>query len=461
MLNQAEVDEKFGFHPKCERVQLIHLSFADDILVFTDGTEESLNGVLTMMDQFASMLGLQINATKSTIFAAGPNSLLLNHAASAKCIQVDQLPIRYLGMPLTSKIWSKTDYEPLIDQLRKKFLSWTHGDLSFAGRLRLIKTAVTSTVNFWSSAFLSPKGCLDTIESMCSAFLWSGSPTVTHKAKVAWKDVCSSKEEGGLGSLGSWAWRKLLKLRPLAYDCLRYEVNNGRSIYFWLDNWLGTGRLLDETGETGIGCLGVLRSATISDVVCESGWKIHTRGQRRFPKVYAKLNARQLPNQHSGEDIVLWRAGPDDFKASFSSAKTWNYLRDKRTEVVWRKLAWFPQDVPRHAFMVWLAFRDRLTIGDRMKSWGIEQCCMLCGEKNETRDHLFFACPYSFTRMMFQTVIYYVWKERNSQRHGGVWVTTKKLTRTIDKQIRNRISSLCYIKDHPLEGLMSRWFEVF
>lgn len=199
MLNQAEVDEKFGFHPKCERVQLIHLSFADDILVFTDGTEESLNGVLTMMDQFASMLGLQINATKSTIFAAGPNSLLLNHAASAKCIQVDQLPIRYLGMPLTSKIWSKTDYEPLIDQLRKKFLSWTHGDLSFAGRLQLIKTAVTSTVNFWSSAFLLPKGCLDTIESMCSAFLWSGSPTVTHKAKVAWKDVCSSKEEGGLG----------------------------------------------------------------------------------------------------------------------------------------------------------------------------------------------------------------------------------------------------------------------
>lgn len=117
MLNQAAVDGKFGFHPKCERVQLTHLSFADDILVFTDGKEDSLKGVLEVMDQFAGMSGLQINASKSSIFAAGPNSHLLNQAATERGIKVETLPIRYLGMPLTSKVWSKTDYEPLIDQL--------------------------------------------------------------------------------------------------------------------------------------------------------------------------------------------------------------------------------------------------------------------------------------------------------------------------------------------------------
>lgn len=86
------------------------------------------------------------------------------------------------------------------------------------------------------------------------------------------------------GSLGSWVWRKLLKLRSFAFDFFRYEVNNGRSTFFWLDNWLGTGRLLDETGEIGIGYFGVPRSATISDVLCESGWKICSRGHRRFSK---------------------------------------------------------------------------------------------------------------------------------------------------------------------------------
>lgn len=84
---------------------------------------------------------------------------------------------------------------------------------------------------------------------------------------------------------------------------------------------------------------------------------------------------------------------------------------------------------------------------------------MLCGESNETRDHLFFACPYTFTiwidavgdmleanvdpdweatlrrlvehkydqltfillrlRLVFQTSIYYLWKERNDRRHTG------------------------------------------
>lgn len=184
MLNQAAVDGKFGFHPKYEKVQLTHLSFADYILVFTDGTEASLNGVLTVMDQFASMSGLQINATKSSILVAGPNSHLLNHAASARGIQVDHLPICYLGMPLTYKVWSKTDYEPLIDQLRKKFLSWTHIALSFAGRLQLIKTAITSTVNFWSSAFLLPKAVL--IPSKACAVLFCGQGRQQSLIKQKW-----------------------------------------------------------------------------------------------------------------------------------------------------------------------------------------------------------------------------------------------------------------------------------
>lgn len=166
--------------------------------------------------------------------------------------------------------------------------------------------------------------------------------------------------------------------------------------------------------------------------------------------------------------------------------------------VNWKKITWFPQAVPCHAFMVWLAFRDRLSTGDRMSTWDIEQCCMLCGEKNEIKDHLFFACPYSFTfwmqitrkllgslispdwtdtvvslqqpgrsrlnfvlpKMMFQTVIYSIWREQNSRRHGGIWITTAKISRNINKQVRNSISSLCYDCDHPSNELMRRWFEI-
>ncbi|XP_013645494.1 uncharacterized protein LOC106350104 [Brassica napus] len=97
---------------------------------------------------------------------------------------------------------------------------------------------------------------------------------------------------------------------------------------------------------------------------------------------------------------------------------------------------------------------------DRMRSWGKTQGCMFCGEPDETRDRLYFACPYSFTVwlrvggglladqaspdwidtlnflhlggrnlmdqillcMMFQTTVYYLWQERNTRRHEGPWI---------------------------------------
>lgn len=93
--------------------------------------------------------------------------------------------------------------------------------------------------------------------------------------------------------------------------------------------------------------------------------------------------------------------------------------------------------------------------GRQNESLGIQQKCVLCGKKDETRDHLFFACPYSYTvwdrlairligsglnpdwnwyfeqlqgrmrnqvdrillRLVFQTSVYHIWRERNARRH--------------------------------------------
>ena len=113
---------------------------------------------------------------------------------------------------------------------------------------------------------------------------------------------------------------------------------------------------------------------------------------------------------------------------------------------------------------------------------GMIQGCMSCGEVDETRDHLFFACPYSFTvwhglanhiigshtdpdwqltldymeelrdgtldtiliKMLFQTTIYHLWREQNARTHHTSWMTAEAMGKVIDKAIRNRISSLKY-----------------
>lgn len=103
------------------------------------------------------------------------------------------------------------------------------------------------------------------------------------------------------------------------------------------------------------------------------------------------------PDPTSGADRILWIHGQDIFKPVFSAANTWEFLREKHPKFPCHKLVWFPQAVPCHAFVVWLAIKDWLATGVRMRSWGITQGCVFCGERNESREHLLFACPFTFT----------------------------------------------------------------
>lgn len=545
LLNEAAERGDFAYHPQCKEVKLTHLSFADDILVFTNGTAESLMGIMGTMKRFATMSGLHINATKSSIFVSGSNTSDLINAAEILRIKVGTLPIRYLGMPLTTKSLTSHDYEPLIDKIRTRMLCWSNKSLSFAGRLQLIQSVISSTVNFWSSAFILPAKCLDTIESMCSAFLWSGSPNQTHKAKVSWEDLCYPKDEGGLSvrklrdsskafalkiiwrlftqasslwvswvrhyllrynsfwdvrdvSQGSWIWRKLLKLREVAYQFIRIDVKDGRSCHFWFDNWTGMGRLIDITGAVGTTYLGVLRHAKVNNAVTAGRWEIRGSRSRRFHDLHDCIKAIEPPLPEKGRDVVLWKHGEDDFQPSFSARKTWELLRSKRNKEIWSKIVWFPQGVPRYSFITWLGFKNRLSTGDRMRQWGMTQGCEFCGERDETRDHLFFACPCTYTvweslarnllgeginpdwqwtvqrlrnmgvsgkdsclaRMLFQTAIYHFWRERNARRHQQPRKSTDTIRQLVNKAVKNRICSLKFKPNHQLEGLLTRWFQV-
>lgn len=195
LLNHAAEQRIFGYNPFFKEVKLTHLCFADDILVFSDGSPTSLHGILQTMDDFARMSELHISIKKSCVYASGTGSLVLNTAASQAGTSVGFLPIWYLGLPLTTKSMTQLDYKPLLDEICNCLLYWRNKSLSYAGRLQLIKPVITSILNFWCSLFMLLDRCLDAIESMCSAFLWSGSPNDAHKAKVIWEDVCYPKKE--------------------------------------------------------------------------------------------------------------------------------------------------------------------------------------------------------------------------------------------------------------------------
>lgn len=189
-LDKAAVNGLFGIHPKCEAPLITHLSFADDVLLFFDGTESSLQSLLRILDGFYEVSGLGINRGKTAVFFDGGDMQRNRDIAQAYGLKQGSFPVRYLGVPLTTKKLTDSDYQPLIDKIYARLSSWTVKHLSFAGRLQLLQSVIYSTITFWASIFLLPNGCLRKLESLCNGFLWKGVPSRARGARVAWETVC-------------------------------------------------------------------------------------------------------------------------------------------------------------------------------------------------------------------------------------------------------------------------------
>lgn len=81
-LNRATANGVFQYHPKCKKVPLTHLCFADDLLILSEASLSSLLGIKEVMHQFYLMSGLKVSYSKSKFFIVGFLLCLSN------CLQV-------------------------------------------------------------------------------------------------------------------------------------------------------------------------------------------------------------------------------------------------------------------------------------------------------------------------------------------------------------------------------------
>lgn len=103
-----------------------------------------------------------------------------------------------LKSPSTVRYW-----DPLLSKLKKKLAAWKGRTVSMAGRLVLLKATIDSLPTYWMSLHRLPKIVINNIDIVRRRFLWSCTNVYGEMANkmhtVAWRKVCSSKEEGGLG----------------------------------------------------------------------------------------------------------------------------------------------------------------------------------------------------------------------------------------------------------------------
>lgn len=443
LLGKAVDEGGMTLHPLCQEPRITHLMFADDLLVFSDGSVQSVFGIKEVMALFKSWTGLEINPSKTEIFFGGystTESVIISDLAGFK---VGSFPTRYLGLPLDPNRISFATLQPFLERITSKLNSWTVKSLSFAGKVRMVVSVIYGMVNFWGSVFDLPKRFYARVDSLCLAFLWGNRTSSAQGARVSWDSICKPKNEGGLGirkleefqevfrlkrvwnyfSTGSSIWiewlkqnifkrksyweiqtsqrlsptvRGMISCRETVMDFLRCAVGDGRAATFWFDWWTDLGPLITALGERGPRDLRIPLSATVSTAVVNGNWFLPAARSEEALTLQIVLSTMTPPSASRGPDKYLWRNG-DQYVPKFSTRATWNMIRVEAPTVSWHKLVWFKEEIPRCSFIAWEAILGRLPTRDRLSSWGlvVPLSCVLCSTGTESHDHLFFHCPYA------------------------------------------------------------------
>jgi hypothetical protein len=437
-------DEEFKFHWRCEKLKLTHLCFADDLLLFCHANVYSVQVLKDALEEFGLVSGLVPSLEKSLVFFGNVQPLRQVSILSILPFKVGKLPVKYLGVPLLSKRLSSENCVGLVDKVKTRLFSWQNKCLSFAGRLQLIRSVLSSLQVYWSSIFVLPVSISNDIERLMRGFLWSHGILKRGKAKVNWIDVCKPRSQGGLGikSLRTWnialiskhvwnivsgknslwvkwvsayrlcdrrsafrnfwdlpnakdvcwSWKKILQFRDVIREHIVCKLGNGKDTSIWFDNWFPGGPLANFISKRDIYECDLNLNSKVSDVVIRGEWVWPVEWKDRFPVLFETPPPLLISSR---VDRVLWKTNAGA-TVPFSVKAVWMDLIEECPVVSWYKLVWFSQCIPRHSFMLWLAINGKLRTQDRL-GFGSpigKLSCAFCQDVQDSHSHLFFECNY-------------------------------------------------------------------
>ncbi|KAJ0548751.1 putative RNA-directed DNA polymerase [Helianthus annuus] len=543
---QVSLSNNFRFHNKCEKQSIINLCFADDLFIFARGDYKSAQVIMTAINMFKSMSGLVPSMAKSTVFFGNVKDQEKARILSIMPFEEGVLPVRYLGVPLVSTRLKYKDCKRLIESMESRITDWKAKCLSFAGRVQLIRSVLASMHIYWASVFILPKRVIEELEEKMRCFLWSQGNKIKGKAKVRWKTVCRPRCEGGLGirrvqdmnialmashiwslvnnrqSLwvkwihsyrirdrsvwdiplkndASWTWRKLLQLRPIIRNYIWVKVGDGTGTMIWFDKWHEICPISSFITPRLIANAGFNLNSKLAEILVNGEWRWPMEWVNRFP-LLQQVQGFQLDPLR--KDEIKWRTR-QGVHTGFSSSTVWDDLRTGHDEVQWAKVVWFPQAIPRHAFLMWLILNTKLKTQDIMSRWNASgnanfnlMCCSLCTRGPDSHEHLFFECEYAsrvwdgvkdranmastqhhwtqildylmniaasksadhiISKMVVSAAAYFVWDERNARLFSIRKRSRDQLVDIILNTVRMKLQTMRFRASSRTERALQQW----
>nr|XP_020200447.1 uncharacterized protein LOC109786279 [Aegilops tauschii subsp. strangulata] len=188
--------------PNCPPIH--SLLFADDPLVCGQATVQEATSMAQLIHHFCSISGQTPNWTKSAI-------MFSSHVSPAVIQELKQIfPVpnidsnfSHLGHPLILPAKNRTAaYNFVLDKFVNKLPTYKANMLSHAARLELIRSVFSAIPVYYMANILFSKKFLIKLTAIIRNFWWTGvKDNISGRSLClrAWKDICNSKQEGGLG----------------------------------------------------------------------------------------------------------------------------------------------------------------------------------------------------------------------------------------------------------------------
>lgn len=110
----------FKHHWRCKQINITHVFFADDILLFSYGDRDSISRIMQTLQRFSCMSGLKPNVLKSHSFLPNCNFDVVDWFNQTYGISNGNLHVKFLGVLLISSKLSVNDCTPLIHKIIKR-----------------------------------------------------------------------------------------------------------------------------------------------------------------------------------------------------------------------------------------------------------------------------------------------------------------------------------------------------
>ncbi|VFQ63940.1 unnamed protein product [Cuscuta campestris] len=345
------------------RIQTVnHLSYADDVLIFTNGSLHNLKKLKTFLNSFEESTGLHLNLTKSQIILPKPSS---NHAKRQKdCLgmKVASLPVTYLGTPIYKGINRLKHCQDLLHKIDNKLSSWKMHTLSQAGRLTLIKYVLSTLPLHTMSSSKLPEGVLTLIECKLCHFFWAKTDDNVNHAWISWKKICMPTTEGGLGipnlhtlqqSLGCKLWSK-------------YHFTFSPWVTFLKQSYHRTGNFTTT-----------LIDSPIWKRICQA-------------------NDFCVANSTINNGCLEWDIGDN---VSFSLKEVTAKLHNPEPSLLTASIPWPKKSIPKASLFLWRTLNGATPYANNLEKLGynLPSMCLMCEHALETDLHCLIQCPKAST----------------------------------------------------------------